>query len=343
MSTVDPKQTDLYLVEVQAARAAPQSHANSAHKPSFDSIAESSVELSVDSPPAQTANNLITQLENKVSSLWTAASQKKCDDQCKGLLDAKQDLLSQLASAKESLITNKALQSNVQYAENKLKELTERVKKTDVGIDLNSVSSHTSKALDSLDSKLEIVEQQATKFVSLLTSFFSSMVVISSPEEQKKEIDHSMSCLLTSVYGNSRYDSDLQKLHTTESFYLSDELDNKEEPDNFEVNAMTQEITALLERYPTTLEPLMNELVPVKLTYQLFWYRYFKCEQQLKQQEEARRHLLSKPRKPAPKTSEELNAKIPESDEEEDFTWDDDEEEAAEIFDKEDTKESEKE
>ena len=52
---------------------------------------------------------------------------------------------------------------------------------------------------------------------------------------------------------------------------------------------------------------------------------------------------IAEPRKAAPKTSEELSAKIPESDEdEEDFTWDDDEEEAAEIVDKEDIKEADR-
>ena len=34
-------------------------------------------------------------------------------------------------------------------------------------------------------------------------------------------------------YGTTRYDTDLLKLHTTEEFYLSDELDDENEIKNF--------------------------------------------------------------------------------------------------------------
>ena len=47
----------------------------------------------------------------------------------------------------------------------------------------------------------------------------------------------------------------------------------------------TKEISDLLEKYSTTLTKTMNELVPVKIAYNLFWYRYFKQENKLKEHE----------------------------------------------------------
>lgn len=84
------------------------------------------------------------------------------------------------------------------------------------------------------------------------------------------------------------------KLHTTEEFYLSDELDDENEIKNFNADEKTKEISDLLEKYSTTLTKTMNELVPVKIAYNLFWYRYFKQENKLKEHEKKRKELLQK-------------------------------------------------
>lgn len=314
--------------EIEAAEAKPETETNEAETPTETEASPEAVAAAPES------NDLLTQLENKVSSFWTMASQTSLENQGEGLLELKQEILDQIASAKESITHNESLQLNVQFAENKLKELTERVKTTDVGINFNTVSTQANKALDNLDSKLEIVEQQATKFVSLLTSFFSSMVVVNPPKEEAKEsaADRSFSSILSSSYGNTRFDSDLHKLHTTESYYLSADLDNEKELAAFDVNSKTQQISALLEQYPSTLQPVMNKLVPEQLTYATFWYRYFKREQQLKQQEEARKELLSGPKRASAKadaSNESVSkAGAEEEDDDDDFTWDDDEDES---------------
>lgn len=297
---------------------------------------ETSIEVESASEPVATpseSNDLISQLENKVSSFWTMASQTKLENQGEGLRELKQEILDQIASAKDSIAQNESLQLNVQFAENKLKELTERVKTADVGINFNTVSTQANKALDNLDSKLEIVEQQATKFVSLLTSFFSSMVVVNPPKEEVKETaaDRSFSSILSASYGNTRYDSDLHKLHTTESYYLNSDLDDEKELATFDFNSKTQLISSLLKQYSATLQPVMNKLVPEQLTYAVFWYRYFKREQQLKQQEEARKELLSEPKKASLKAdaSKKSASKVgaeEDDEDDDDFTWDDDEE-----------------
>lgn len=276
-------------------------------------------------------HDLLSQLEGKVSSFWAMATEGNGHGE--GLGELKQDILHQIASAKESLITNELLQSNVTFAENKLKELADRVKSTDVSSTFDAVSTRANKALDSLDSQLEIVEQQASKFVSLLTSFFSSMVVVKEepkPAVEQKDADRSFSSILTSAYGNTRYDNDLHKLHTTEKFYLESNANEETQIAAFDVSSKTTEISALLEKYPDTLQQLMNKLVPVKIPYDVFWYRYFEQEQQLKQQEESRKKLLKKPTE-TPSSEVQagiLDGKAGDDDDEEDdddFAWDDDE------------------
>lgn len=302
-----------------------------------DSITETKTEPETNSETNAENSDLLTQLENKVSSFWNMASQTKLENQGEGLSELKQEILDQIASAKDSITQNESLQLNVQFAENKLKELTERVKTTDVGINFDTVSSQANKALDNLDSKLEVVEQQATKFVSLLTSFFSSMVVVNAPpkeeiknpkESKESAADRSFN-ILSSSYGNSRFDSDLHKLHVTESFYLNSDLDDEKELASFDVNSKTNQISSLLESYPSTLQVSMNKLVPENLTYAVFWYRYFKREQQLKNQEEARKELLSGPKKSANtfKEDSKVGGAHEDEDDDDDFTWDDDEDE----------------
>ena len=56
---------------------------------------------------------------------------------------------------------------------------------------------------------------------------------------------------------------------------------------------MTEDISSLLSKYSETLEKLMKKLVPTKLTYNKFWFRYFKQESKLRAGEKARKELLS--------------------------------------------------
>lgn len=275
-------------------------------------------------------HDLLSQLESKVSSFWTKATDGNSPRE--GLGELKQDILTQIASAKESLAANELLQTNVTFAENKLKELTERVKSTDVGSTFDAVSTRANQALDTLDSQLEIVEKQASKFVSLLTSFFSSMVVVKEEPQaatvtaEVPKTDRAFSRILTSAYGNTRFENDLHKLHTTESFYLEGSADEEKRLATFDVSSKTTDISKLLAKYPDTLQSLINRLVPEKIRYDVFWYRYFEQELQLKQQEESRKKLLKKPEgnisdaQPVKTGGDE-----DEDDDDDDFTWDDDE------------------
>ena len=71
-------------------------------------------------------------------------------------------------------------------------------------------------------------------------------------------------------------------------------MDVKDEIESFNADNKTKEISGLLEKYPNTLTKTMNDLVPLKISYNLFWYRYFKNDDKLKEQEKKRKELLER-------------------------------------------------
>ncbi|KAK6462303.1 hypothetical protein DFJ63DRAFT_313444 [Scheffersomyces coipomensis] len=263
-----------------------------------------------------------TAVEARFQDLWANAAKNASGLQDKYHLDErKNQLLEQLNAAKEGLVSNNnvlAVRENLKVVEDQLK----KVNLPEVNIDLKNLQTQANTALDTLDSTLEQVEKSAGKYVSSFTSFFSSLVSVE-PEDDgsndNKDISFSSANPISSheSYGTSRYDNDLFKLHTVESYYLSEDLDVKSEVDSFNADSKTDEISKLLSQYPNTLTKTMNDLVPVKIAYNLFWYRYFKNDAKLRDSEQKRKELLQK------KTSSVGNK----GDEDEDFTWDDEEEE----------------
>ncbi|EEQ41546.1 hypothetical protein CLUG_05674 [Clavispora lusitaniae ATCC 42720] len=272
-------------------------------------------------------------LEARFSSLWKNASSGAQSLQDKmGLEERKKKFMDQLKSAKENINNNESVQHNISSLENQLKDLGEHVKGFESKIDFKTISDQANKALDSLDSKLEGIEQQAGQIVSSFASFFSSMVSIdkpAKPEIKEPETIFSTSAVSSAAYGSTRYETDLFKLHTTESRYLEAFENEEEELKSFDAESKTTDISSLLKKYPDTLEKLMNSLVPVKIPYNVFWYRYFRLENELKENELKRKELLSK--KDLSKDKSSANEEDGEEDEdEEDFTWDDDEDEEEE-------------
>lgn len=261
-------------------------------------------------------------IEAKFQTLWTNASKNAHDVLEKLKLDEKKAaLVAQLNTAKENINNSKLVQDNVQSVDAQLKEIGEQVKGLEKKIDFASLSSQANSALDSLDSGLEYVEKQAGKYVSQFSSFFSSIVSVE-PEETPKDAEpetlFTNPKFLGGNYGSTRFDSELFKLHTTESLLLDSSKDTEEK---FDVESKTNEIADLLKQYPDTLEKLMHKLVPVELSYDTFWKRYFRLEDEIRANEQKRKELLSK------KEKTEAEDEEGDEDDDEDFTWDDDEEE----------------
>lgn len=250
-------------------------------------------------------------VEKQFASLWTNARKNAqgLQEQIK-LEERKSEIISQLNKARESIGKNE----NVAKIDAQVKELGESIKNLDGKINLQSITSQADSALDTLDSKLEIVEQQAGKYVSQFTSFFSNMISIDSGVNAPEPEDEKETLFSSENYGTSRYETELYKLHTTSSYFEGTEEQPEEK--QFNADTKTAEITALLNKYPDTLQKLMNDLVPVKVSYNVFWCRYFKAETDLKVSEEKRKELLDKQTASTAERSE--------SGDEEEFTWDDD-------------------
>ncbi|CAI5757512.1 unnamed protein product [Candida verbasci] len=222
-------------------------------------------------------------VESKFAELWNKTSE---NEQVKEL---KTNLLNQVNKTRE-------LNDKIHIKEH-LAKIEDEISKININTQINS-------GLDLLDSKLEIVEKEVGKYVSSFTSFLSNIVSIAPKEEEKEELFN------TEYYGNTRYDNDLLKLHTSEEFY-------KDKNDTFDVDSKTEEISQLLKKYPN-LQKLMNELVPVKIDYKSFWFNYFKNDDKFKDDEKNRKKLL-------------------ESNEEE-FSWDNEDDDEV-VIDKKDTEE----
>lgn len=251
-------------------------------------------------------------VEARFGTLWTNAAGNAQELQEKYKVEEhRKQLLEQLKVAKDN-INNRAKVTET------LAQFEEQFKKVPVPeVDFKKLQLQANDALDVLDSKLELVEQQAGKYVSQMSSFFSNFVSVSGPTSDSKNIDETSTIFVapshpTSEYGASRFDNELFKLHTTTEFYTDPVGDEKEA--GFNADSKTEEISKLLEKYPNTLTKLMNDLVPVKISYNLFWYRYFEHESDLKQAEKRR---------------QELQKDKGDEEEDDDFTWDDDEEEEA--------------
>jgi hypothetical protein len=263
-----------------------------------------------------------TAVETRFAGLWSSASKNANELQEKYKLEEhKNQLLEQLSSAKTNINNKAKVTENLGQIEEQLKALSGHMPE----VDLKNLQQHASNTLDSLDSTLELVEKQAGKYVTQLTSFFSGMVSVNPGDLQPDESTETLFKTPLNPkenYGTSRYDNDLYNLHTTASIYTSDEADSEEEIKKFNADAKTAEISKLLKDYPNTLTKLMNDLVPVKISYELFWYRYFKAEAKLKESEKKRKELL--------KRKENKDASD-HGDDDEEFTWDDEEEDVVDV------------
>ncbi|EMG49959.1 DOS2 Protein DOS2 [Candida maltosa Xu316] len=258
-------------------------------------------------------------IEHKFQELW--ANTSKNVEKIK-LEEHKQTLINQLNQTRSTL-NEKTNELNVRENLQKLEENLKNLKVQDFTKSANT-------ALDLLDSKLEIVENEASKYFGSFTSFLSNIVSVkpeteTEPKDQDREVVFNSSLNQYNNYGTTRYDNDLLKLHTTADFYLSEDLDVADEVKSFNADDKTKVISELLDKYSTTLTKVMNELVPVKISYNLFWYRYFKNEDKLKEQEKKRKELLEKK-----EDRKKTGAGDDDDEDEEDFTWDDEDEEEEE-------------
>jgi hypothetical protein len=114
-------------------------------------------------------------------------------------------------------------------------------------------------------------------------------------------------------------------MQSNENTYLQEpELDDQEKKlldtfnSSFHIDEYTDEIAQLLDTYPH-LRDMMDRLVPVQVSYALFWQRYFYHAWKIDQDEQKRQLIVQNVQKDQ------------QDDEEADFKWDSDEEDNATV------------
>lgn len=133
-----------------------------------------------------------------------------------------------------------------------------------------------------------------------------------------------MSLIGCSLYSFSatRKEALIAKMQTNENTYLNDPeasiKDNEQEKkiletfnSSFKIEEYTDEIAQLLNDYPS-LREMMDKLVPVQISYTLFWQRYFYHAWKIEQDEQKRQLIVQHNHN--------------EEEDEGDFKWDSDDE-----------------
>lgn len=296
----------------------------------------------------------VEKLEDEIDKAYSAVETWWSQTLSKLQIDQhKQEILDHLAKAKANISNKAAASESLNAIEDKLKSLSvpdnvrtqfetlnANVKQVDLkkplealeAVKLDDVKRSANSALDALDSQLEKVENAAGAVASSFFSYFSNIVSVQPGGEttekaaettetkivQSPKDDATLSFVKDKNYGSSRLDNDLYKLHTSEESYIGELSETEQKAIAlFDVDSKTQEVSELLEKYPNTLDRMMNSLVPVKIAYNVFWFRYFTEEKKIRDADKKRQELLEKPATGAAGGGD---------DDDDDFTWDDDDE-----------------
>lgn len=246
-------------------------------------------------------------VETNLKNLWNKTSEeaKVVNEKYN---ETKDQLLQQLNKLKISPTVENLKSIETQFSNLNLdNQYLTKLKQNVENLDQIDISGKANNALDLLDSHLEQVENKAINYVKSFGSFWSSVISVEDPKQKIPAKDNETTLFKSSIkYGTSRYDQDLYKLHTESEYYLKDD-----KIDNFNPDDKTDEISNLLSKYPE-LNQLMNDLVPIKISYAQFWYHYFNQRLVIEKDEQIRKKLTET------------------HDEAEEFDWDDDEEEGEE-------------
>ncbi|KAI8991973.1 hypothetical protein BDF20DRAFT_79075 [Mycotypha africana] len=187
---------------------------------------------------------------------------------------------------------------------------------------------------EGLNDRTRSAEQYLQRFGTEVLSNLKNTVTILAPEEESPEPEQEEGGGVENgprIYATRR-EALIAKMQTNENTYLKEpEITREDEKkvyetfkSTFNINEYTGEIAQLLEGCPK-LREMMNTLVPVEVSYSLFWQRYFYHAWKIDQDEQKRQLIVQQHQE--------------EDEDEEDFKWDsDDEEEEKEDVSKSDNK-----
>lgn len=155
--------------------------------------------------------------------------------------------------------------------------------------------------IDNLDKDLEKVENVGAEYFGKvgqdLRALMRETVSVTGPgtgvsTPQSDILFNAPEDVRQQIY-STRFDAQLHSLHTSEEpFTQSDDAEFDKFAKTFDIGNQTDTIAADLEKYPA-LRKLMEKLVPEQIVYNEFWARYYYMYQQICDQEENRKKLLS--------------------------------------------------
>ncbi|KAI9316036.1 hypothetical protein BX666DRAFT_2028268 [Dichotomocladium elegans] len=153
-------------------------------------------------------------------------------------------------------------------------------------------------------------EQYLSKFGSEVFDILSNAITIREPEEHTQQQQQQQQ-QQQRVFA-TRKENLLAKMRTDPNTFLQEPKESKilnTFVASFNIDDYTDEIAKLLDDMPD-LREVMNELVPVKVSYPIFWQRYFYHAWCIDQEEKKRQMIVQEA----------------EDDDDADFKWDSDEE-----------------
>ncbi|CCF57251.1 hypothetical protein KAFR_0C02580 [Kazachstania africana CBS 2517] len=189
------------------------------------------------------------------------------------------------------------------------KEIKKIVQEDDNGLQLNlpldpNTSAKAQKILSDLDSGLANVESVATSYWNKVTAptFWSNVteqlssklesVGLNKPDLNPIKENESKEGSVSLLAAGNRTEAELKNLSCNKQVFL--QRGSKPSLDaDFYIDSKTDEISQILSK-DKSLEKLMNEIVPVKISYVDFWNIYFYERDAILKKEEKRREILER-------------------------------------------------
>ncbi|KAI7877935.1 hypothetical protein K492DRAFT_238885 [Lichtheimia hyalospora FSU 10163] len=166
---------------------------------------------------------------------------------------------------------------------------------------------------EEMDQGTRFAEQYMQKFGTEVMQTLNKTITVLNPDDpsttqgkqSSEQHDSTKQPTSTRVFAN-RKDQLLAEMRSNEDTFLNDVNDTKD-MEQFDAEKRTEEIAKLLDEY-SELREMMDNLVPVKVSYVLFWKRYFYHAWKI-EEDDKKRQLITKA-----------------AQEEEDFKWDSEDE-----------------
>ncbi|GAA5813951.1 hypothetical protein MFLAVUS_007441 [Mucor flavus] len=147
-------------------------------------------------------------------------------------------------------------------------------------------------------------EQYLQNFGTDVIAALKSTVTVLGPEEEQSSSSNTsdMNRSQSSRIFASRKEALIAKMQTNENTYLIDPASQVKDQEqerkvletfntSFKIEEYTDEIAQLLNDYPS-LREMMDKLVPVQVSYSLFWQRYFYSAWKIDQDEQKRQMIV---------------------------------------------------